>query len=106
MAQILAMSGTVQIYRRSSSEWLPATVGEYAFEGDKIHTFERSKATLRLSGYGTAHLRENTTLTIFPPKRPKGFLEVLKGSVLYFFRKSPESEVIIEMPHGVGKSFG
>lgn len=90
-AQFLTLEGVVQVYPVGGSGWLLAQTNEPLHFGDRLRTFERSRATVRLSDQTVLRLNELTTLTLQAPVTAgaQSMLDMKSGSVYFLDRDKP-----------------
>jgi Flp pilus assembly protein TadD len=93
-AQFLTLEGTVQIYPAGGGGWVLAQTNQPLHFGDRLRTFERSRATVRLSDQTVLRLNELTTLTLAAPATAgaQSMLDMKSGSVYFLDRDKPATQ--------------
>ncbi len=93
-AQFVTVEGVVQVYPAGGSGWTKAHANEPLHFGDRLRTYQHSRATVRLSDQTVLRLNELTTLTLQPPVTAgaQSMLDMRAGSVYFLDRDKPTQQ--------------
>jgi hypothetical protein len=88
---LITMEGKVEVARRGTAEWVPATRNQTLELGDRLRTKLRSRATLQWSDLSTLRVDQLSTIEIQRPSDPgqKPGLELKSGASYFFSRENP-----------------
>ena len=67
---LLTIEGTVEVAPAGTLNWIPARTNQVLNVGDRVHTGEGSRATIRLTDRSVQRVGDLTTLEIRPPTQP------------------------------------
>ncbi len=87
---LVSVSGTVEVQRAASDQWLPAPLNEALCEGDTIRVGERSRAAVSLINEAVLRIDQATTirlLDITGEEKERSWLDLLNGALQSFSRK-------------------
>ena len=89
--ELLTPHGSVEVLRKGSNAWTPATTNLFLFPGDAVRTGRHSRAAVRLSNDSVIRLDQLTVMRFPEPSGPrKRFLvNLLKGAAYFFHRERP-----------------
>ena len=104
-AQFVTVEGVVQVYPAEGSGWTKAHTNEPLHFGDRLRTYQHSRATVRLSDQTVLRLNELTTLTLQPPVTAgaQSMLDMRAGSVYFLDRDKPTRQEFRSEERRVGK---
>jgi len=93
-AQFVTLEGVVQVYPEGGSGWMKAATNQPLHFGDRLRTFERSRATVRLSDQTVLRLNELTTLTLHAPVTAgaQSMIDMKSGSIYFLDRDKPTQQ--------------
>lgn len=99
-AVILVIEGKVDVARASQiGQWKPAVLSQGLGVGDRIRTFENSRALLRLADATLVRVGERSTIDIRLPKNPNSKLGmVLERGIAYLLNRNPPDTVEVATP--------
>lgn len=101
VSAVIEVAGRVD-FTSGGTSWQPAFVGLILHAGDRIRTYETSRAAVQLSDSSVIRLKERTTLEILPPRRhEKKRFGLPAGSIFFFDREKP-SDVEFDTPLAAG----
>jgi tetratricopeptide (TPR) repeat protein len=91
IAQLASAQGRVEMQQKEEVRWRPVQIKEVFCQGDKLRTWEKSRASLALTNETYLDVDQRTTVIFsdLSPKRPS-WLELIKGA-LYFRSRTPSS---------------
>lgn len=100
---VLTTEGTVEVAPAGTQNWAPARPGQALAVGDRIHTGEGSRATVRLSDRSVLRVGDSTTLEIRPQAQPgKRMLLDLKAGKSYLHNRERPTELQFRTPLASG----
>lgn len=105
--QVLGKEGTVD-FARGQANWAPVALGQELVVADRLHTWARSRAMLKLKELGNLRLNELTTLEILPPRAGSGSSATLSltNGAIYFYTRDRPRQFQIQAPTAVAASRG
>ena len=100
---LLTIEGTVEVAPAGTLNWAPARTNQVLNVGDRVHTGEGSRATIRLTDRSVQRVGDLTTLEIRPPTQPgRRLLLDLKAGKSYLFNREKPTELQFRTPLASG----
>lgn len=100
---LLTIEGKVNVASAGTLDWKAGRTNQILKVGERVHTGERSRATIRLSDLSVLRVNELTTLEIRPLAQPgQRMLLDLKAGRTYLFNREKPTELQFRTPLASG----